>query len=184
MPSTQSVVIEPLSASAFSPYGHMLGDDMQLSDPAAFFSHPSTDFWQTHLFQPGTGGETEILWVNYRNRDLAVTKLEVHHLTQQAIVPLTGSVVHLVARSDARGQPDAATLKAFLIPQGVGICMQPGCWHGSRVLGEQVTCLMLTRRSTTLDLVAHLNGAGAAQESAFSAISALILAADRELAHQ
>lgn len=177
MPSTQSLPIEPLSATAFAPYGQMLGTEMQWSEPAAVFSNPATDFWRTHLFQPGAGGDTEILWVNYRNRDLVVSTLEVHHLTQQAIVPLTGAVVHVVACSDAQGQPDLATLKAFLIPQGLGICMQPGCWHASRVLGEQVTCLMLTRRSTTLDLVAHLNGASTAQESAFSDVSALIVTA-------
>ncbi|THJ35567.1 ureidoglycolate hydrolase [Lampropedia aestuarii] len=175
MPSTQSLSIEPLSAAAFAPYGHMLGDAMQWSEPAAVFSNPATDFWRTHLFQPGAAGDTEILWVNYRSRDLVVSTLEVHHLTQQAIVPLTGAVVHVVACSNAQGLPDLDTLKAFLIPQGLGICMQPGCWHASRVLGEQVTCLMLTRRSTTLDLVAHLNGTSAAQESAFSNISALIV---------
>lgn len=180
MPSPQPVLIEPVSANAFAPYGQLLGDDMHLSEPAAFFSNPHTDFWRSHLFQPGEGGDTEVLWVNYRNRDLAVSQLEVHHLTQQAVVPLTGAVVHVVARSDAQGLPDAATLKAFLIPQGVGICMQPGCWHASRVVGEQVTCLMLTRRSTTLDLVAHLNGAGSAQESAFAAVSALIVAPQSE----
>lgn len=60
MQPTQSVVIEPLSAAAFAPYGHMLGDDMQLSEPATFFSNPDTDFWRSHVFQTGAGGETEI----------------------------------------------------------------------------------------------------------------------------
>lgn len=34
--------------------------------------------------------------------------------------------------------------------------MEPQCWHATRVDVGEVKCLMLTRRSSTLDLVVHL----------------------------
>ena len=51
--------------------------------------------------------------------------------------------------------------------------MRPGCWHTSLVLAGQTTCLMLTRRSTTRDLVSHLNGESAALESSIVEIAGL-----------
>jgi hypothetical protein len=48
--------------------------------------------------------------------------------------------------------------------------MRPGCWHASFVLGGETTCLMLTRRSTTRDLVAHLRGESVAVESSIESV--------------
>ncbi len=167
-----------LDARAFAPYGWMLGKPLPAAGAGTpVFSNPATDFWQEHVFDTGAGGETEVLWVNYRNADRAVGNLEVHLLTQQAIVPLTGPVIQVVAASGADGLPDAATLAAFEVPVGQGICMKPGCWHATRIATPgEVTCLMLTRRSTTADLVAHLDGREAAAESAIVSFEGCMLA--------
>src|SRR5690606_12850653 len=101
--------------------------------------------------------------------------LEVHWLTQQAIVPLgPEGIIHVVALCDASGtQPDLATLKAFHVPAKAGISMNPACWHASQVLDAEVTCLMLTRDSTTAELVAHLDHAGPAVESVLRELPAV-----------
>ena len=111
-----------------------------------------------------------MLWVTYRNRQRAVTSLEVHRLTQQAIVPLTGEIIHVVAGSRQDGSPDDGSMRAFRVPVGQGICMPPGCWHTTRVDVQEVTCLMLTRRSTTVDLIAYLTGGSSLSESAVAAV--------------
>ena len=49
--------------------------------------------------------------------------------------------------------------------------MRPHCWHATRVLQGESTCLMLTRRSTTYDLVVHLETGAPACESAIKPIS-------------
>lgn len=163
--------IEPLSQGAVAPYGWMLGKP--LASPAeAVFGSPASDFRQEHVFDTGTGGQPEVLWVTYRSADPVIAKLEVHHLTEQAVVPLTASVVQVVATSKPDGEPDPDTLKAFLIPQGLGICMAPATWHATRTAGKEAICLMLTRRSTTADLVRHLNKGGAAEESRLIDIAA------------
>ncbi len=111
-----------------------------------------------------------MLWVTYRNRERTVTSLEVHRLTQQAIVPLTGDIIQVVAGSRQDGSLDHGGMSAFRIPVGQGICMRPGCWHSTRVDAAEVTCLMLTRRSTTVDLVAYLTGGSSLLESAIAAV--------------
>jgi ureidoglycolate lyase len=68
------------------------------------------------------------------------------------------------------------------MPQGQGICMRPGCRHATRVAGvagaaaAEVTCVMLTRRSTTAHFVRHLATGAAAAESAVASIPAHRLA--------
>lgn len=162
----------PLSAEAFAPYGWVLGKPYPTDAAVPAYTNPATDFWREHVFDPGPDGQPEILWVNYRNTG-PVNQLEVHLRTQQAIVPLTGPIIHIVARSHGHDAPDLDTLAAFTVQPGMGLCMAPGCWHATRVVADQATCMMLTRRSTTLDLVAHLQHGAAAQESALVSVPAI-----------
>jgi len=171
-----TVPIEALDEQAFREFGWVLGNPFAQDPAATAFSHPGSDFWHVHDFDPGDGGTTEVLWVNYRDDSLRVRALEVHWLTEQAIVPLDGhELVHVVCptRTDASRLPDLARLRCFRIRCGLGICMRPGCWHASFVTGGQTTCLMLTRRSTTRDLVAHLKGAPSLVESSTIALGSL-----------
>lgn len=159
---------EPLVQSAFAPYGHVLGRPW--SDEVAGFSNPSSDFWHQHYFHAGQDGVPEVLWVNYRNADPDIKELEVHWKTQQAIVPLGQvPVIHIVAlsRQNVRA-PNPRTIRAFVVNPGQGLCMNPGCWHTTRIIDREATCLMLTRASTTIELARHLRGETTATESAFA----------------
>lgn len=164
------LIANPLTAERLTPYGWMLGKPLSCASDVPAFSSAATDFWHEHLFDAGEGGEPEILWVNYRLAG-PVTHLEKHLRTQQAIVPLTGRVIHIVALSGVDGSPDLSTLAAFVVAPGQGLCMAPQCWHATRVLADEVTCLMLTRRSTTVDLIAHLNEGPPAAESSIVPVS-------------
>lgn len=171
----REVTVEEPTAESVTPFGWLLGKAYP-GDPAIpAYSHPGSDFWQEHVFQPGNGGETEVVWVNYRDTSLVVRKLEAHWLTQQALVPLVGEVVHVVCpgREDDRALPDLSRIKAFLIRPGRGICMRPGCWHTSFVREGQSTCLMMTRRSTTTELARHLAAGAPASETSIIELAAL-----------
>lgn len=170
-----AIRVENISESAVAPFGWMLGKPLPTAKDAVAFTSPASDFWHEHAFNTGAGGESEILWVKYHSADTTVARLEVHHLTQQAVVPVIGSIVQILAASDAVGEPDLATLRALSIGPGQGICMRPGIWHATRSGGGEATCLMLTRRSTTLDLVRHLNHGETAEESRMADIPALRL---------
>ncbi|KAA0892906.1 ureidoglycolate lyase [Pusillimonas sp. ANT_WB101] len=158
--------IRKLEPNAFADYGFMLGGPVpEMGGLTPAFSNEATDFWQEHVFSTGQGGETEILWVNYRSQEKRISSLEVHVLTEQAIIPLTARIIHIVALSASDGSPDLSSVAAFEVPVGQGVCMRPGCWHATRVQGGQATCVMLTRRSTTADLISHLTSDSDASES-------------------
>ena len=170
----RKIPIEPLAEQSFSPFGRLLGTACPTDPGATAYSHPGSDFWHVHDFDPGVGGETEVLWVNYRNDSLRIRALEAHWLTEQAIVPLGAALVHVVCPGrDSDGRlPDLLRVRAFHIGVGQGVCMRPGCWHASFVLGGQTTCMMLTRRSTTQELVAHLRGNSSAIETSIFELAA------------
>ena len=171
--SSQPNVIDfqPLSVENFHPYGWLLGKTIRLDGNIPAFSASEIEFWQEHVFDPGAGGETEVLWVRYRNKQREVSSLESHKLSQQAIVPLTGEIIQVVAGSQQDGSVDTSSMQAFRVPVGQGICMRPGCWHSTRVDSAEVTCLMLTRRSTTVDLIAHLTDGSPLTESAMAVVA-------------
>ncbi len=176
MPRDIAIPIEALNPEAFAPFGTVLGRFSPASAPGPAHSNPMSDFWSEHVFEPGAGGACEVVWVNYRNATGLLRTLEAHWLTQQAIIPLGGGeIIHVVCpgRAEEPRLPDLARIRAFRIGDGMGICMNPGCWHASFVAGGQTTCLMLTRASTTRDLVAHLDGKGPAAETTIVEIDAL-----------
>lgn len=105
-----------------------------------------------------------------------MNSLEKHLITQQAIIPLTGELIQVVAASGSDGGPDLSSIAAFSIIPGQGICMRPGCWHATRVRHGGVSGVMLTRRSTTADLIGHLQHGDPMQESAISAVTDIVLA--------
>jgi ureidoglycolate lyase len=169
-PNVSLLDIRPLTVDNFRPYGWLLGKNVRQGGNTPAFSNPDTDFWREHIFDPGADGETEILWVNYRNRRREVACLEVHRLCQQTIVPLTGELIQVVATSQKDGSPNLGSIRAFRVCVGEGICMRAGCWHATRVDAQEVNCLMLTRSSTTIDLVDHLYSGSLLSESAIEAI--------------
>lgn len=103
MTSVAALPVYDLTADAFASYGWMLGKPIPQGNGVPLFSNAATDFWQEHVFNTGAGGDAEVLWVNYRSASPEVASLEKHLLTQQAIVPLTGAIIQVVARSAAEG---------------------------------------------------------------------------------
>jgi ureidoglycolate lyase len=164
------IEVQELTVDSFCRYGWLLGKPFRHDRGIPTFRNADIDFWEEQRFDSGVEGETQVLWVSYRNRDRTIKSLEVHRLTQQVVVPLTGEIIQIVAMSRQDGSPDINSLRAFRIPVGKGVCMQAGCWHTTRVEVPEVQCLMLTRRSTTIDLIGHLNTGTTLAESEIAAI--------------
>ncbi|MBN3858584.1 ureidoglycolate hydrolase [Paraburkholderia sp. Ac-20340] len=157
--------VEPLTPEAFAPYGWVLGKQSTTSGEDPYFQSQSLSIWREHLFDAGMANETEILWTWFGDPSDLVQQLEARHLTQQAIVPLTAPLIQIVAASEPTGHPNMNSLRAFEIPVGMGICIRPWCWHTTRAFGGTATALMLSRRSTSFDLIVHLQTGSPLSES-------------------
>ncbi|SIT50923.1 conserved hypothetical protein [Paraburkholderia piptadeniae] len=158
--------VEQLTPEAFSPYGWVLGKRLSASAEDPLFQSESLSMWCEHLFDAGTANETEILWASFGDKSDLVQQLEVRRLTQEAMVPLTGSLIQIVAFSQATRIPEMSSLRAFEIPVGMGTCIRPWCWHATRTLSGPTTAFMLSRRSTSFDLIVHLHTGAPLSESA------------------
>lgn len=157
------LIVSELTPEAFASYGSVLEKP---AGAAVAFNSAAIDFRQAHVFRTG-GGEPEILWVTYRDASVQIDRLEMHNLTEQAVIPLIGEIIQIVALGSTAGTIDPDSIRAFRVPVGRGICMRPECWHTTRVIGPEATCMMLTRRSTTADLIGHLTSGQILAESAF-----------------
>jgi ureidoglycolate lyase len=120
------VKAEELSVEGFAPYGQAV---LVPRTPA-----PKTgedwDCW----FGLGSFGECNpvVGIVITRLTDGVVTTMERENKVE-FLLPITGPVIQAVAPpgdlSDHTQQPDAATVRAFIIRPGQAIIMAPGTWH-------------------------------------------------------
>ncbi len=102
---------------------------------------------------------------------LTLDRVERHPHAAQAFLPLrvTRYVVTVMA-SDAAGQPDPASARAFLMPRTLGVIYRAGTWHaGITVLDDEASFAVLMWRGASDDdvfatippLVVQLSQAGA-----------------------
>ncbi|WP_346778375.1 ureidoglycolate lyase [Paraburkholderia sp. Tr-20389] len=157
--------VEPLTPESFAPYGWVLGKRSSTPCEEPHFESQELSIWREHLFDAGIVNDTEVLWVSFGDSSDVVSALEARRLTQQVIVPLTGPLILILAAPQATRVPDMDSLRAFEIPIGMGTCIRPWCWHATRTFSGEATALMLSRRSTSFDLIVHLHTGAPLSES-------------------
>ena len=154
-----TIRVEPLTAAAYAPFGYVLGER-----PAATQNDVTVGviaaFWAERDFGVGPGGVTQFIWAVYAPSTPQTEHMESHRLTEQAIIPVTGKpILHLVAPpnadpSAADNVPDLSQAKAFLLDGTKGVVMARGTWHCHFGLVPETVYCVLTRRSTTDDILA------------------------------
>jgi len=162
--------IEPLSESRFAPYGWVLGKPTMPGSDGPFYASSTLTMWRTHLFDTGGSDKTDVLWMSLTCDDSDVERLQARWITEEALIPLSGPVVQIVASSTDDRRPDMDTLRAFEVPVGLGVCVRPQCWYSTRALNGDVTSLVLSRRSSTYDFLVHLQTGAPACETGVRAI--------------
>ena len=136
----RSVIVEPLSAEKFAPYGDVLRND---GGVRRNFCPAST--------APGCGPGDLRLWVSRVDpvpaAPLSIVRLERHPYAAQTFLPLKiGRWLIVVAPSMSDGNPDVRGIKAFVAGPGNGICYRRGTWHhGTTVLDEAAFLKLLKK---------------------------------------
>jgi ureidoglycolate lyase len=154
--------VQPLSATAFSPYGEVIGVPAT-GEPGAGhagglpvrainggtsqrFDMPDGLDLHAHSGQPCVAV--------FRARAQALAGpwrlLERHRLGTQTFIPLAGArCVVLVARGEAA--PDLATLAAFAVDRAQGFTLHADTWHHGLIALDAGDFVVIERRGDTVD---------------------------------
>jgi ureidoglycolate hydrolase len=124
MAKTVEVRLEPLSAEAFAPFGALVGK--AAGEPV--FRNPGLSSWRLPF---GADDPVEMMFSYYDHQEPAFTLVERHHAVSQGFIPLGGAESIMVVAPPTAGDavPDAADVRAFLVPGDTGIVLHRGVWH-------------------------------------------------------
>jgi ureidoglycolate lyase len=123
--------LQLVNAELFSPYG----DLVQASDPHPLSVNAGTALrHDIAVFdrdeRPGSRLVTSVFETLPQALPLVIGMLEQHPFSRQAIVEMRGlDFILAVCVPKANGQPDLASLRAFLFPHGFGVIYRKGVWH-------------------------------------------------------
>ncbi len=116
---------EELTVERFAPYGQAI---LMPEGPAPKVG-AEWDCW-TRLGQFGSA-EQWVGLVRTRPASRPITHMECH--LAELLIPVTGPVIQAMAEAgdgSTRGaQPEAGTVRAFIVRPGQAIIMAPGAWH-------------------------------------------------------
>ena len=136
MSETITVKLQPLTAEAFRPYGHIVDS-----------THPA--------YPDVEEGRPAVVWVHLQHQPNAkrVGQLAIHFSYGQTFIPMQGSLVLIVApppRNRAAGpaayEVDYERLAAFVLEPGEVAHIEKGVWHMVTTLGGACRFLSATRK--------------------------------------
>ena len=142
-----TVVLEPLTAAAFAPYG-----DVVTAPPA-----PGDRAFYTGGLTPDRPDSRASLHVNHvlpSALPFIATRMEHHPATSPTFLPFDASRYFVVVAGRASGGgPDPASLKGFWSPGSQGVTYHAGVWHHGMVVLDWLArfAVLMWRRSKEHD---------------------------------
>jgi ureidoglycolate lyase len=120
-----TIKMKPISEKAFAPFGRLIRHEagVAIADASSAF------------FKGSMATLPVIEWVHLSESvslPLKVTRLEHHPFSDQTFLPHSGSpYLVVVSSSQADGQPDLASARAFEVPGTIGVTFNAKVWHRS-----------------------------------------------------
>jgi ureidoglycolate lyase len=130
---TISLLVQPMTAEAFAPYGEIIGDrgpvELDLD-----------------------GGRANVVAQTVESRPLTFDFIGRHERTEQVFAPL-GDAKSIIALAppcqNGSALPDVDRMAAFLVDNSCAFKLHRGTWHTSAFpVGERATFLVLERENT------------------------------------
>ncbi|UOD50450.1 ureidoglycolate lyase [Orrella daihaiensis] len=146
--------IEPLSQSAFTDYGDVIGGHMA-TNGKLINQGTTTKFASEALSLTAKDGQGQAFLYRAKGQALPLTlrELERHRLGSQTFVPMGGvNFVVVVAQSDSSGQaPNLHTLRAFWVDGNHAITLRAGTWHHGLIAAEDGDFVVIERVAAEVD---------------------------------
>jgi len=147
----RTVFIGDFTSKNFQPYGHILN---------ASQAKPRLNFCIDFINDRSDARlNLALIHAPLISLPFAYEVLERHPYSQQTFLPLsTTTSLIVVSRSDLQMKPDLATLKAFIVPSGLGIVYRTDTWHtGMAAIEGPSYFAMLIHEAGTDDDCHYLN---------------------------
>jgi ureidoglycolate lyase len=153
----RTVVGEPLSVAAFSPFGFVVSAGLKAGSSAnqgtALRFDRCADLLTT---RPQATPNLAVFRSSRKALPFAVTLLEQHPCSTQTFLPMVCTrFLIVVAPTAADGGPDVANLRAFVCGPGQGITYGAGIWHHPIIAvdGDADFAMLAWEDGTALDCV-------------------------------
>jgi ureidoglycolate lyase len=139
----RTIRVEPISDAAFAPFGSIIrhSEDVSIADASHAYA--------------GSGRTTNqpvLEWVRLADGvelPLSIHRLEQHPFSAQTFLPHGGCpFLVVVCPSLANGMPDADGLRAFEVPEHLGVNYLAKIWHHSLLPLRDLSAFVMAMRRT------------------------------------
>jgi ureidoglycolate hydrolase len=125
------IKVNMLEEKTFGPYGDILGPQTGKPDIA----EDIIDFWPGVSDTDTSGNNFQFHWLEIKTvREFKCEEVERHTLTTEALIPIVGQSIVIVALSedmdDESSPVDPSTAKAFYFDGTKAVNLKKGVWHG------------------------------------------------------
>jgi ureidoglycolate hydrolase len=131
--------VQPLTAEAFRPYGHLLESKQPL--------FPEVESGEGRV-------ALELLKLKRPTNPRRISRMATHFSYNQTFIPLRGTLALVVApaprnRNEGRDkyEIDYQQLAAFLVEPGQAAFIEKGVWHYAVALGQECEFINITRKN-------------------------------------
>jgi ureidoglycolate lyase len=122
---------EPLTASAFSPFGRVV----DLPDRPHDAAGPGWRWWAETALLEGDERAWGVGYLDLEPAPLRFDWAERHARTLEAVFPLSGGVLLYVGPAEHLEEPERTPsldrFRVFRVPPGTGVIMDRNVWHGA-----------------------------------------------------
>lgn len=123
---TVEIKVEELNSDTFKPYG----DIIDVPDTKPDCSNDELDLWCGISEVKIDQGVSHFCWLNVKSkRPFICTNFERHKNTSEAMIPISGQSIVLVANNSDSDLPDRETIKAFFVDGTKGFNFKTNIWH-------------------------------------------------------
>lgn len=128
--------IQPLTAEAFAPFGHVIEQPARPANATG----PGWQWWGEMVLMAGDGRPYGIGYLDLQPSELRFDWAERHMRSVEVLIPTNDCLVYVGPPdySDQPGRlPELDRFQVFRVRQGQGVLLHQGVWHGAPLAIDQ-----------------------------------------------